>query len=280
MENRKRIMIVAKQNNLGLRIARTFARRIESKCDVSFDPSTALRLRKKGTSIRRFDGDFIITLGGDGTFLRAAHQTDLPILPVKLEGHGFLCTTTYKQLEENLARVLRGQFAIRERVRLRCFRVPTRRFDRYISKILNRPYPLALNEIAFGRKRPSKILSVAMVVDGVTFRFAGDGVMFATPAGSTAYNSSAGGSLIDPELSAISIIPLYPFYSKMRPMIVPTGKRIEVTVEGDCALVVDGHGGDYIKGGASFIVESGAPQKVIYVVEQNFYERFKAEFLQ
>ncbi len=275
----QKIMIVAKQNALGIQLARTLARKLEGKCDYIFDPSTALRLRKRGTSIRRFDGDFVITLGGDGTFLRASHQTMLPILPVKLEGHGFLCTCTYKELEENLSRVLKGSFSIAERTRLKCTKLREKRVERYIGKILKKEYPLSLNEIAFGRKRPSKILNIELTIDNTRFHFAGDGIMMATPTGSTAYNSSAGGSLIDPELDAISVIPLYPFYSKIKPMIVPASKKIEVTVRGDCALVVDGHEGDYFKEEATFVIEKGDPVKVIHLAPQRFYERFRNEFL-
>lgn len=275
----KKIMIVAKQNAIGINLARDLARKIENRCDLTFDPSTALKLRKRGTSIKRFDGNFIITLGGDGTFLRASHQTALPILPVKLEGHGFLCTTTYKELEENLDRVLRSNFSISRRARLKCTKIAEKRFEKYIDRILRKEYPLSLNEIAFARKRPSKILHIEISIDGTKFEFSGDGIMLSTPTGSTAYNSSAGGSLIDPDLDAISVIPLYPFYSKIKPMIVPATKKMNITVRGDCALVVDGHGGDYFKGEVSFLVEKGDPIKVIHLKPNKFYERFKSEFL-
>ena len=279
MDKQKKIMIVAKQNPLGIQLARALARKIEGKCDYIFDPSTSMRLRKRGTSIKRFDGDFIITLGGDGTFLRASHQTNLPILPVKLEGHGFLCTCTYKELELNINRVLKGNFTVGERTRLKCTKIREGRVDRYLGRILKKEYPLSLNEIAFGRKRPSKILHIELTIDGTLFNFSGDGLMVSTPTGSTAYNSSAGGSLIDPELEAISVIPLYPFYSKIKPMIVPASKKLEVTVHGDCALIVDGHEGDYFKDEATFIIEKGEPVKVIHLSPQRFYERFKNEFL-
>ena len=275
------VLIVAKQNKVGLQHAIKLERMLQNKVkEVNFDRSTAIRLRKLGHSIRKFNGDLIITLGGDGTFLWTAHKTDIPILPVKLEGQGFLCSVNFKQLTENLDRILKKDFNTKERMRLQCTRVPGGKIQKYVSAIRHGDYPLALNEIAFARKRPSKILNIEFKIDGVVFDMIGDGVMFSTPSGSTAYSSSAGGSMIDPSMEMISIIPLYPFFSKIKPMIVPKEKRIEVTVAGgDCALVIDGHGGDYIKKNSSFLIETATPVKIVTLFEQNFYEKVRKNLM-
>ena len=269
------VMIVAKQNKLGIKMAKKLEKLLigHGMC-IHFDRSTALRLRKHGVSINKFAGNFIITLGGDGTFLRAAHQANVPILPVKIEGHGFLCTCTFKELANNIRNVIKGKYDVTERMRLRCIVEKKGIFD----KILNKPYPQAVNEIVFGRKRPSKILDIEFRIDGVAFSFVGDGVMFATPAGSTAYSASAGGSIIDPSLEVISIIPLYPFYSSIKPKIIPAGKSIEVSVRNaECALIIDGHGGEYVKKGSKFIIEKGDPVKVIDFMKYDFYKKLKKE---
>ena len=88
-----------------------------------------------------------------------------------------------------------------------------KKIEKYMSKIRHKEYPPSINEIAFARKRPSKVLGVEMTVEDTVLKFAGDGVMISTPNGSTAYNASAGGSIIDPELQVFSVTPLYPFYS-------------------------------------------------------------------
>ena len=275
------ILIVAKQNKTGLQHATKLEKMLENKVkEVHFDRSTALRLRKLGHSIRKFNGDLIITLGGDGTFLWTAHKTDVPVLPVKLEGQGFLCSCNFKQLTENMDRILKKDFNIKERMRLRCMKMPSGKIQKYMSTIRRSDYPLALNEVAFARKRPSKILNIEFKIDGVVFDMIGDGVMFSTPSGSTAYSSSAGGSMIDPSMEMISIIPLYPFFSKIKPMIVPKDKMIEVTVTGgDCALVIDGHGGEYIKKNSSFIIDVATPVKIVSLFEQNFYEKVKKNLM-
>ena len=104
----------------------------------------------------------------------------------------------------------------------------------------------------------------------------GDGVMFSTPSGSTAYSSSAGGAMIDPSIEVIGITPLYPFFSKIKPMVVPKDKKIEISIAGgDCALVIDGHGGEYVKKNSTFMIEAATPVKIVTLFEQNFYEKVK-----
>ncbi|MBI2172657.1 MAG: NAD(+)/NADH kinase [Candidatus Aenigmarchaeota archaeon] len=280
-KNYPRVLLVAKQNKAGLRHIKKLEKMLRKYTDeIHFDHSTAIRLRKRGYSIRKFTGDFIITVGGDGTFLWTAHKANVPILPVRIEGQGFLCTIDFRHLEKHIKDLVRKNYKIMERMRLVCTRAKTRRIEKYMEKILSNEYPLALNEIAFGRKRPSKVLYVSFVIDGVRFESVGDGVMFSTPSGSTAYNSSAGGSIIDPKLNAISITPLYPFYSKVKPMVISGDKKILVEVSGgECAVVIDGHGGEYVKSGTKFVIEKARPAKVITFSEQNVFEKLKSNLI-
>lgn len=271
------VLIVAKQNKTGIRMARKLERLLKPHVQsIHFDRSTALRLRQRGLSVKRFDGDLVITVGGDGTLLWTAHQTHLPILPVKIEGHGFLCTCTFKELTENLQRLLRGDYQIVEKMRLQCYKETRSIFH----KILHKPYPPAFNEIVFGRKRPSKILKMEFNIDNTIIDFSGDGLLVSTPTGSTAYNASVGGPIIDPDIDAMSIVALNPFFSRIKPKVVPSSKKIEVLVrEGECALIIDGHGGDYVKENTKFIIEKGPPLKVVHLIHKNFYEKYRNEFL-
>lgn len=275
------VLIVAKQNSTGMKAARKIDALLKDRVkELHYDSSTALRLRARGASIRKFKGDLVITLGGDGTYLWTAHKTDLPVLPVKLEGQGFLCTMNLKQLTDNLDRILKKDYQIFERMRLSVRKVSQGKIEKYIEIIHPSQYPLSINEIAFARKRPSKILDIQFKIDEVVFDMVGDGVMVSTPAGSTAYHSSAGGAMIDPSLKMISIVPLYPFFSKIKPMIVPPEKRIEITIKGgDCALVIDGHGGDYVKKNSTFIVEAAKPSRVVAIALPNFYEKVRKDLM-
>jgi len=271
------ILIVAKQNKTGIRMARKLEKELKKYTEnVHFDRSTALRLKKRGIAVKKFEGDLVITVGGDGTLLWTSHQTSVPILPIKIEGYGFLCTANFKQLLENMKNVVDGKYEIIERMRLKCIRARKSKIEQYIGRIFHSEYPFALNEITFARKRPSKILDLEIKIDGTVFDFVGDGVMFSTPSGSTAYSASAGGSIIDPSLNLISMIPLYPFYSKIKPIILPPDKKIEVTIKGgDCALIIDGHSGDYVSADSSFVLGRAEPAKVISLAPNNFYEKVR-----
>lgn len=273
----KDVLIVAKQNKAGIRMARKLENMLRPYVEsIHFDRSTALRLRKRGLSVKRFDGDIVITVGGDGTLLWTAHQTRLPILPVKIEGHGFLCTSSFKELTENLPRLLRGDYTVTERMRLQCYKETKGILDRMLRK----PYPPALNEVVFGRKRPSKMLEIEFKIDDTVIDFSGDGLLISTPSGSTAYNASVGGPILDPQLSAVSIVPINPFFSKIKPKVVPFDKKIEVFIRhGECSLIIDGHAGDYFKGNTRFVVQSGEPLKLAGLVQKKFYEKYKEEFL-
>jgi len=271
------VLIVAKQNKAGIRHAKKLETMIKGYTkDIHIDRSTAFRLRRTGTSIKKFRGDFIITVGGDGTFLMTSHRASVPILPVKIEGKGFLCTTEFKDLKKYLPRLFSGRYTITERMRLKCTKVTSGKISTVMKRLHRYDYPLSVNEVAFARKRPSKLLNIHMTIDGATYSIVGDGIMFFTPHGSTAYSASAGGPIIDPKMSAIGIIPLYPFYSKVKPFVVPADKKIGVSIEGgDCALVIDGHGGDFFKSNTQFAIEKARPVKVVSFEEDNFYDRVK-----
>jgi len=280
-----KILIVAKQNKIGLSRAKKLGRLLKDYVkDVKFDPSTARsvrRLRKTGTSIKKFDGDLIITIGGDGTLLMTSHHSKVPILPIRIEGYGFLCTADFKDVIKNIDKVVNKEYEIHDVTRLKCTKLVKGKFARYIGKILHKTYPLSLNELAFARKRPSKILGIEFKIDDTSFSFVGDGIMFSTSSGSTAYSASSGGSVIDPSLDVTNIIPLYPFYSKIKPMIIPGDKKIEVKItKGECSVIIDGHGGDYVKAGSEFIVEKGEPFKRVSIIDQSFYAKFKKKFLE
>ncbi|MBI2076583.1 MAG: NAD(+)/NADH kinase [Candidatus Aenigmarchaeota archaeon] len=279
-QSQLRILIVAKQNKAGIHAARKLEKLLKEYTeDIHFDLSTVKKAREaKGTPVRKFDGDFVITVGGDGTLLWTAQQTNKPILPVRIEGYGFLCTADFKELVENIKKLINRDFSIQERMRLSCTKVTKGKIERYLR--LRRSYPAAANEIVFARKRPSKILTIEFTIDDTVFEFSGDGILISTPHGSSAYAASAGGPLVDTSLDVISVVPLYPFYSKIKPFIMPASKKIHVKIKaGECAVIMDGHGGDYVSSEADFLIEKGEPLRIVSLFKSSFYERFKKKFM-
>jgi NAD+ kinase len=249
------VLLVPKDDPKNRRKAQTLSKKLEKK-------GIKTHVITERQNIRCFKG-IVITLGGDGTFLLTAQKVGCPILPVKTGGVGFLCNVEYKELMRRLNDLLARKYKIIKFMRL----------------FSGEDYPQALNEIVISRKYPSKLLELEYIIDGIRFSFAGDGVIFSTPWGSTAYNASAGGPVVDPVIDSISITPVNSFYSSVKPLVVPANKEIRVTVKRSRAsIVVDGQGVADVEPGESFIVKKGTDLKVINMKRYNFYEKLRKTF--
>jgi NAD+ kinase len=168
----------------------------------------------------------LITIGGDGTLLRAARvavEGDVPLLGINTGRLGFLTELDEDDphLRDLPALVERGLF-IDERTALEA-EYGERRF-------------FALNDVVVRKGEVSRIVPFGLRVDdGAITRIAADGICVATPTGSTAYFLSAGGSLIAPSVDAFGVVPLLPHTLFSRPLIVPTRSRIEIVSDSQSA---------------------------------------------
>jgi NAD+ kinase len=174
------------------------------------------------------DADILICLGGDGTLLRASSHmrgNSIPILGVNLGALGFLTEVKQDEVFEELNTYFLGTAQIEERLMLSCtaFSAKTKQERRLV----------ALNDIVVSREGLSRILRVEVQVSKEKLtHFAGDGVIIATPTGSTAYSLSAGGAIVHPKLEAIIITPICPHASSLRPMVVAASEKISVRIHG------------------------------------------------
>jgi NAD+ kinase len=167
--------------------------------------------------------DLLIVLGGDGTLLSAARALrghNVPILAVNLGGLGFLTTITLDQLYPMLEQVLEGQHRTSERMVLE-------------AKILRRgkvsEHQTALNDAVVNKGALSRMLDFDLYVDSDhVARYRADGLIVATPTGSTAYSLAAGGPIIQPGIDAFVITPICPHMLTNRPLVVPDISRIEI----------------------------------------------------
>lgn len=172
------------------------------------------------------NASLIITVGGDGTLLRAARVAvvrDLPLLGINTGRLGFL--TEFDEDDPRLgdlpALVERGLFT-EDRTALE-------------AEYADRRY-FALNDVVVRKGEVSRIVPFGLSVDnGAPTRIAADGICVATPTGSTAYFLSAGGSLIAPTVEAFGVVPLLPHTLFSRPLIVPTRSKIEITSDQESA---------------------------------------------
>lgn len=185
------------------------------------------------------DVDFVVVLGGDGTMLSAARKfspSGIPIVGINMGKFGFLTETTVEQCRETLTDVLQENYRTRDRMMLRC---ELQRGGEVVQETLG------LNDVVVSRTCLSRLLTIDFFVDGETVNtYRADGLIVASPVGSTAHSLSAGGPIVVPEMDAFVVSPICPHTLSNRPIILPPETDLEVR-PGDYAeppaMTVDGH---------------------------------------
>ena len=218
----------------------------------------------------------VFVLGGDGTFLSAVRwvgDRNIPVLGVKFGKIGFLAETAAKYLFPAAENILNDDYTINRRMRLS---VRVMREDKEIIS------ESVLNDIVINRGALARLASIATYIDGdylTTFR--ADGLIIATPTGSTAYSLAAGGPVIHPDVPGIIISPICPFTLTNRPLIVPDSIEIKLKLEkgaSDIMLTFDGQEGLDITDKDTIIVRKGAhPVSMITLPGQQYFNVLKAK---
>lgn len=193
--------------------------------------------------------DFAVTLGGDGTFLRLvplAVATGTPVLGVNFGKLGYLLEVQPKELQATLGRALAGELEVADRCVIEVVAdevAPVAAGEGAQGGPARGDHWLALNEVVFQKTLFGHTVRLSTVVGGEQFlTYAADGLLVATPTGSTAYNLSAGGPVLAPDLRAMVMTPVAPHLTMDRSLVVGDGQVITVRVEPErsAALVVDG----------------------------------------
>ncbi|PKO22540.1 MAG: NAD(+) kinase [Chloroflexi bacterium HGW-Chloroflexi-1] len=183
--------------------------------------------------------DLLITLGGDGTMLRAARMGSrygVPILGIKLGRVSFLADVLPDHWREPLTRLLDGDYWLEERMLLDVA------VDRGGEPPVNHSY-LALNDVVISRGSLARLINVETWVDqSYLTNYRSDGVIVATPTGCTGYAMAAGGPILPPELKNILLLPICPHLSLNRAVVLSQGATVSLRVEADypAILTVDG----------------------------------------
>ena len=179
--------------------------------------------------------DMFFSLGGDGTFLDSVSKvghTGIPVLGINLGRLGFLSSTRVEGAEQAIRNVLRKNYTIEDRGLL-------------VMKAAGMASMFALNEVSVHKRDSSSMLAVhAYVDDRFLNTYWSDGLIVATPTGSTAYSLSCGGPLLDPTCDAMVITPIAPHNLNVRPIVLPGSSVIRLSAEarGDKYLVnLDSH---------------------------------------
>lgn len=243
--------------------------RFGSKVEIFVSNATADVLGVPGTSVemmREAGVELIISVGGDGTVLRniARMKDPLPILGINMGTLGFLVDVEPAEAMETIEDVLYG-FSYIERMRM----------DVYLNgEIID----TATNEVAVMSAKPAKIIQFEVQINECLLdEIRADGMVFATPTGSTAYAMSAGGPIVNPRVNAILVVPVAPFKLSSRPWVVPSDSEIAIRLSGskkEAVVAIDGQKSyrirteDVVK-----LKKSKYPARFVKVSDTCFYER-------
>lgn len=226
--------------------------------------------------------DLAVTLGGDGTILRAVSlvsRKGVPLLGVNLGRMGYLADLEPDGLTDGLARFVGGDFAIEERMMLSVS--VQRAGEPPPGPGLDTGDMWALNEAVVERPAPGHTVHVAVQVEGRFWTtYAADGLIVATPTGSTAYAFSAGGPLVSPNVRALLMTPVSAHMSFDRSLVVDAADavRIEIT-DRPATLVLDGREcGLLEKGDAILCTEAPGSARFVAFAARDFYGILKTKF--
>jgi len=213
--------------------------------------------------------ELMIVLGGDGTLLHAARDfigSETPILGINLGRLGFLTDTPVGNMFSVVEDILAGNLKT------------TRHFSldaeiwRGDEKLTS---GCAMNDVVLERR--GKMIGFEMYIhDRFVFKMRGDGLILATPAGSTAYALSAGGPILHPAVDAISVVPVCPHTLSNRPVVIPADEQIElhlVEASTDGAMLnLDGIGLKQLQQGDRVIVQKNGSISLVYLPDRHYYE--------
>lgn len=233
------------------------------------------RLREAGVAIDDDRPDLVVALGGDGTMLRAArlaYGSDALLLGVNLGALGYLTEVPADEAGDAVGRVLAGRHTIEQRMMLRCTAAGVPLPDPYV----------ALNEVLVERTSGHRLVHLRVRIGGESLAgFNADGVIVATPTGSTAYALSAGGPIVSPEASCLILVPVSPHMIFSRPFVVAPDEEIEITVDGEGlmgSLSLDGDRGYDLPPGIAVVVKRAErPLRLVRLEGPGFLERLRAK---
>src|SRR5215467_275011 len=210
-----------------------------------YDQETATSLGNEALGKTRAelaaDSDLLLVLGGDGTLLAAAREAaprGIPILPINLGSLGFLTSFTLQEMYPALEETLAGRLAASERAMLHAALIRG-------GKTLDDQ--LVLNEVVINKGALARMIEVKLSIDQeFVCRYRADGLIVATPTGSTAYSLSAGGPIVHPNVESIIVTPICPHTLSDRPLVVGDKCCVEMNLVGPADsvyLTLDGQKG-------------------------------------
>lgn len=252
----------------------------ERKIRALFDQETATSLEHaeggRTRSELAAECDLLLVLGGDGTLLAAAREAapkGVPILPINLGSLGFLTSFTLQELYPALEETLAGHLAASERTMLRAALLRE-------GKVLDEQR--VLNEVVINKGALARMIEVRLTLNSdFVCRYRADGLIVATPTGSTAYSLSAGGPIVHPNVECIIVTPICPHTLSDRPIVVDDKCCVELSLTGQAEsvyLTLDGQKGVPMQSGDKVrIVHAEERLKLIQPKRKSYYEILRSK---
>lgn len=270
-----RIGLVANPSKpLALETARRCVARLAGKVDLVAVPETHEALGPAAPSLEpvplaALQADALVVIGGDGTFLTSLQQTEVPVLPINAGTVGFLAEVDAKRsdsVDTALDKLVAGRYVVESRMKL-------------ASQCQTQRLPDATNEIVVHTSQVAKMRLFEIAVDDRPLgRVRADGVILATPTGSTSYSLAALGPIVDPALEAIVVGVLAPFQAIQRAVVVDPLRRVSVRLaqsEKDGVVVVDGQNETRVPGGASVLAYRSSRRASFIRFGSRFFRRLQ-----
>lgn len=243
------------------------------------EAAISLGISEEGYSLQQMGekADLLLVLGGDGTLLNIAKSAcyyDLPILGINLGRLGFLTEVEVGNLKIALKKLVEGDYFIEERTML----------EAYSSHNKETKY-LALNDIVISRGSLSRIITYNVFInDTYLDSYMADGIIIATPTGSTAYSLSAGGPIVNPSIPGIVLTPVCPHTLYSRSLVVNNSDKIDINlteIRGEAYMTVDGQKGiPLVVDEAITICKSPMTTKLIRLKDKNFYRSLRMRLIE
>ncbi len=237
---------------------------------VETETAMAMGLDCETVDLTDIEGDFVVAVGGDGTILRVAMELkvpDTPLLGINMGRRGFLCEVIKDDIEPAIDKAVRGKYELEECLKLK---------SRDCSK--SEDFPDSLNEVLISSSLPSKMILCRLLVDDEPLtEIQADGILVSTPTGSTAYNLSAGGSILAPGVDAMILTAINP-YSYFRSITLPIDSKVTVELrkpKADALAIVDGKVYTGIKPLSTIEIEA-SKNRTRFIRFRPFYERLRS----
>lgn len=265
----QKMLVIAEQKDIQLAIQRQFYDFLIDGLQINVPQCEVFEDNE-------FTADFVVCMGGDGTFLDVASKVgnkQIPIIGFNTGRLGFLASFSPEKIEETVNDIINAKYNIEDHTLLQ---VTSKQADLG-------PAPFALNEVAILKHDISSMISIHTNIDNEYLTtYQADGLIVGTPTGSTAYSLSVGGPIVVPQSNNITLTPVAPHSLNMRPIVFCDSSQIEIAVQsrsGSYLVAIDGRSRSYPDTTKLNIKKAPYVVKVVTRIGQNFYTTLRKKMM-